>query len=400
MSENDTTIAILGAGPIGLEAALYAARAGYDVEVYEKDEPGAHVLRWGHVEFFSPWSMNRSEWGADSLRAAGVELADDDAFPSGREYVERYLHPLTRHDVLRGSIHRHTEVLGVSRKHALKGEFIGDDRRADGPFLLKLRDPNGERFVTADIVIDTTGVYEQPRALGPGGLTAIGEDEAEQIIERWIPDPSGADRALYANKRTLLVGAGYSAVTSAKLLEELHRGAPDTRVMWLMREDTPPFRPNDDDPLPQRAALAEFGNQAALGNVDAIRPVHGHLWKIQRADGGVRVEVRHGTEHEHFMVDRVVGNTGYKPDVELYRELQVHQCYASEGPMNLAAYLLSQAGEASGDCLQQTAGGFDTLVSPEPNFFMLGAKSYGRNSDFLLKLGYEQIETVFENLGN
>ncbi|MGM0558208.1 MAG: NAD(P)-binding domain-containing protein [Myxococcota bacterium] len=397
MTKKSKTIAVLGAGPIGIETALYAARQGFDVEVYEKDHPGAHILRWGHVEFFSPWSLNRSEWGASALRQTGVELADDAAFPTGREYVEAYLQPLVRHALLEGSVHTQTEVVGVSRRDALKGDLIGDEARAAGPFLIKLRDASGERFTTADIVIDTTGVYEQPRALGPGGLTALGEDTAEEALERWIPDPLGEDRHSYANKRTLLIGAGYSAVTSARLLSELREDAPSTQVLWLMREDTPPYRIADDDPLPQRVALSEFGNQAALGHIDGIQPVHGQLWRIRDTATGLEIELRDGSEHEQFPVDRIVSNTGYKPDVELFRELQVHQCYASEGPMNLSAYLLSQSG-GGGDCLDQTAGGFDTLVSPEPDFYILGAKSYGRNSDFLLKLGYEQIETVFENL--
>lgn len=398
MSEQHTTIAVLGAGPIGLEAALLAAERGYDVEVYEKDVVGAHILRWGHVEFFSPWSMNRSQWGARALLGAGVELARDEFFPTGRQYVQAYLRPLARHELLEGSIHEGTTVLGVSRRQVLKGDLIGDERRGREPFLLKLRDESGERFATADIVIDTTGVYEQPRALGPGGLEALGEESAADAIERWIPDPLGEDRSLYANKRTLLLGGGYSAVTSAKLLAELQEDAPETRVLWLMREDTPPYRVTDDDPLPQRVALSEFGNQAALGGLDAIEPIHGHLWGLQDSAGGLDVEIRDGTEAQNFTVDRVVANTGYKPDVNLFRELQVHQCYASEGPMSLSAYLLSQSSDASGDCLEQTSGGFDTLTSPEPDFFILGAKSYGRNSDFLLRIGHEQIETVFDNL--
>ena len=80
--------------------------------------------------------------------------------------------------------------------------------------------------------------------------------------------------------------------------------------------------------------------------------------------------------------------------------LQVHACYASEGPMKLAASLLvarvaaKGGGEAAGDCLKQAAPGPDQLVSPEPRFYVLGAKSYGRNSAFLLKLGHAQVEAV------
>src|SRR4051812_29267193 len=52
-------IAILGAGPIGLEAALAAAERGWEFTVYEMgDAVGANVRDWGHVRLFTPWEMN------------------------------------------------------------------------------------------------------------------------------------------------------------------------------------------------------------------------------------------------------------------------------------------------------------------------------------------------------
>ncbi len=37
-------------------------------------------------------------------------------------------------------------------------------------------------------------------------------------------------------------------------------------------------------------------------------------------------------------------------------------------------------------------------VNPEPGFFILGAKSYGRNSQFLLRIGWQQVDDVFRSL--
>ena len=91
-------------------------------------------------------------------------------------------------------------------------------------------------------------------------------------------------------------------------------------------------------------------------------------------------------------VDRIIASVGYEPENRLYRELQVHECYASLGPMNLAAALLKHAG---GDCLAVPAQGAAALRNPEPNFFILGAKSYGRGSNFLLRAGFEQVREVF-----
>ena len=41
------------------------------------------------------------------------------------------------------------------------------------------------------------------------------------------------------------------------------------------------------------------------------------------------------------------------------------------------------------------AQGAKALRNPEPNFFILGAKSYGRNSNFLLRTGFTQVREVF-----
>ena len=43
--------------------------------------------------------------------------------------------------------------------------------------------------------------------------------------------------------------------------------------------------------------------------------------------------------------------------------------------------------------------GAETLANPEPGFFVLGAKSYGRNPTFLMRVGWEQVEEVFGLLG-
>ena len=54
-------LAIVGAGPTGLEAALAAADVGLPFTLYEASSgAGAHVRSWGHVRLFTPWSLNAS----------------------------------------------------------------------------------------------------------------------------------------------------------------------------------------------------------------------------------------------------------------------------------------------------------------------------------------------------
>lgn len=101
-----------------------------------------------------------------------------------------------------------------------------------------------------------------------------------------------------------------------------------------------------------------------------------------------------GPERVTVEADNVIANVGYRPDTSLFQELQVHQCYASEGPMKLAAALLASSGAGSADCLAQEAPGPGTMMNPEPRFYIIGMKSYGRGSKFLLKIGQEQVAMV------
>ena len=119
---------------------------------------------------------------------------------------------------------------------------------------------------------------------------------AGEAIERYVPDVLGADRDVYAGKQTLVIGAGYSAVTTVKSLEALAAREEGTRVFWLMRSEESPYDLIDNDPLPQRSELAEFGNAASKGlqpNVSpllgsylyAIKPTGEGRWKVEIQDG-------------------------------------------------------------------------------------------------------------------
>ena len=62
--------------------------------------------------------------------------------------------------------------------------------------------------------------------------------------------------------------------------------------------------------------------------------------------------------------------------------------------------LAAQLGGGSADCLDQSSCGPASLLNPEPNFYLLGSKSYGRNTQFLLSIGLEQIRDLFTIIGD
>jgi hypothetical protein len=288
----------------------------------------------------------------------------------------------------------------VGRHGHLKGRAIGDSSRARQPFRLLLRDRNKqERTAEADIVLDCTGTYGQHRWLGDGGIPALGELALQGQICYTLDDVLGERRGHYAGKTILVVGGGYSAATTVCHLAEVAQGNADTWVIWVARgSSSQPIHRFTGDPLKERDRLALRANLLATRQ-EANVEFHPHTTieavESRGHDQGLRVTAHCGGERRVWEVDRLIANVGYTPNTDIYRELQIHECYASLGPMKLAASLLKQGG---GDCLAQTSPGPEALRNPEPNFFILGAKSYGRNSHFLLRTGFEQIRDVFRLL--
>jgi len=388
-------IAILGAGPVGLDAALAALERGYPFTVYEAgSEPAANVRSWGHVRLFSPWSMNVSRRMARRLEEAGREVPTGDACPTGDELVERVLAPVADLPGLREHVRLGTRVVRVGRQGLLKDDAIGSGERAERPFRILLTDPDGREWVErADVVLDCTGTYAHPNALGDGGIPAPGERALEGRIRRMIPDVRD-DAEEWSGRRILLVGAGHSAQTAARDLAELAASRPGTRVVWSVREAEPDWNRIPDDPLPRRRELVEEAASLAAGGAPGVELRPGTAVDALEANGGdvgVRLRRPDGTEDE-VRVDRILSLTGYVGDARIYRQLQVHECYATSGPMKLAAALLGQDSE---DCLAQESQGLESLTNPEPGFFILGVKSYGRNNTFLMRVGWQQVDEVF-----
>lgn len=390
-------IAILGAGPIGLEAALAAAEAGQPFTLYEAAPAVAgHMAAWAHVRLFTPWEMNVSPRARAALRAAGIELPADETCPTGGELRARVLEPLALLPAIAPHLELGTRVLAVGRKGLLKQEEIASDERARRPFRLLVADAAGERAEAADVVIDTTGAYAVPNALGDGGIPALGEAELAGEIVRRIPDFAG-EGAAWAGRSILVVGAGHSAQTAVRDLAELAQAVPGTRVLWAVRGQHPVWGNIADDPLPERAALAKRATELSSGLSPAVTCLRGvSVESLRRADGGIEVRFAGSNGSvPSVVVDRILALTGSVGDHTLYRQLQVHECYATSGPMKLSAALL---GANAGDCLAQTSHGPETLKNPEPGFFILGSKSYGRNNTFLMRTGWEQVNEVFSVL--
>lgn len=377
-----SSVAIIGGGPVGLEAALAAREHQLRAVVYEQAPiVAANVRAWGHVRMFTPWDLNVSPRMG---RALGEGAPAGGTLPTGHELADELLDPVASGLDVRTS----TRVLGIAREGLLKHEEIASARRAARQFRLHLADGEGrESFATADVVIDATGTYGSPNRLGEGGIDALNERAFEARIGRAIPEAE-----TLAGRRVLLTGAGHSAQTAACDLAAVAAGAPGTHVIWAVRDHEPDWGAVAGDPLPARAALNRAAAELAAGSSAAVQLCTGQtVAALSERDGRIVVTLS-GSQGEEVVVDHVLALNGGSPDASIFRQLQVHECYATSAPMGLAAALLAESG---GDCLQQASHGSETLVNPEPGFFILGAKSYGRNPAFLLRVGWQQVEDVF-----
>jgi hypothetical protein len=394
-------IAIIGGGPIGLEAALYARTLGHAVVVYERGDVAASVQSWGFVRLFSPWEMNTTSLGWNAIGAT----ARSGTNPTGNELREDYLLPLAVSHRLDGVIRPHTTVVSVGKDDFHKSDAIGKPHRAGSPFRILVRDADGnERVDKADVVLDCSGTYTHHRWSGRGGIPAPGELALARAnrIHYALPDILGRDRARFRGRHTLVLGAGFSAASALLNLEQLYQQDPATRVSWATRRVGQAMHAIHDDPLRERAKLVEF----SIGLADHPPPWLQYLGncvleQISESGGQLAVTLRYNDTDLALVVGEMIALVGYAPDASIYEALQVHQCYATAGPMKISAALLGAAAGGGGDCM--TAGGAigpETLKNPEPNFFILGAKSFGTNSNFLLQTGHKQIRDAFRLIEN
>jgi len=289
-----------------------------------------------------------------------------------------------------------------------------DMKERDGKqFRVLIETTDNESVIECDRLVDCSGTWGNPNWIGEAGLPAIGERALQDTIVRGLPE----DVTRFNSKKTLVVGSGASAITFIAGLINNEEGG---EIVWVTRRpavDGVLYPRIADDPLPQRDALAVLANELIANGqkgawivshkggvgVRQIKKVEDFDDEIvsfevtlskQNNTGEVEVE----DNNETVIVHEIVAATGYRPDLSVTRELQVHHCYATEGPMKLAAALMSANGGGGGDCLAQVAPGPATLLTPEKGFLILGMKSYGRGSAFLLRVGIEQVQMAMHIL--
>jgi len=371
------TIAILGAGPVGLAAAAQVLERGMTPLVLEQGMAVGHSVRqWAHVPMFSNWRYNIDAAAARRLGAAGWQAPDRDAFPTGADLVADYLAPLGR--TLAPWIRFGRRVVALSRDGIDK---VKDAGRETAQFVIETEGATGLAWHRADAVIDATGTWFQPNPGGAG--RPVPGEAAHPRIFYGMPDVVGQDRARFAGKRVAVLGAGHSAIGTLLSLSTL----PGTERIWLCRAPTikRALGGGDADQLSARGALGlDLAQSVRVGRIKVESGFR--LAAIDGADPLIAVSA----DGRRIVLDELIVATGFRPDLSIHRELRVALDPALECPRALAPLINPN----QHSCGTVRPHGAAELAHPEPGFYIAGMKSYGRAPTFLLATGHEQVRSI------
>jgi hypothetical protein len=384
-------VIVIGGGPIGVEAAAYGRAAGLDVLLLERQQIAANMRNWGFLRMFTPWRLNTTPLGRQVV--GNDPLLDSDLCSSAHEFVERYVAPLAESPLLDGCIDTGVRVIAVGR------DDTGADRSTH-PYRILTCDRFGQEQIDhADVVLDCTGTYGNRRWAGRGGMPAVGEVGVKSSIWYTVPDVLFDDRTRFENRRTLLIGAGTAALTLLSHFAAVAEDAPQTRVVWALRRWGEVLGMADEDPLPQRRALAETALRLLAAppawleviedaTVDRFDNSHGlHAW-LRLSDGNV----------VHRAVDEIVAAIGFRPDESVHDSLPGRPPYVTAAATRdaLDSGALSHP-DADADDLAAFAGEV-AVPAVAPDYYLLGHKSFGTNSNFLLRVGHRQVREVYRRI--
>ena len=166
--ENILDVIIVGSGPAGITAAIYAKRYGMSVEIFEKAIPGGNIVNAFEIENYPGFS-----------KIHGFELA------------------LNMQNQLKS--------LGVNIKFR---KIIKVTKNEDNTFTVKAS--NGETYISKFVIL----------ALGsqPKQLEIYNE---QKFLGRGISYCATCDGSFYKRKDVIVVGGGNSAITEALYLASI-----------------------------------------------------------------------------------------------------------------------------------------------------------------------------------
>ena len=178
------TVAILGAGPVGLAAAAHVLERGMEPIVLEARPAGRRTpcANGAMCRMFSPWEYNIDKAAERLLAAAGWNSPAARPISDRRRAAWRSISSRWR----RARRSRTTSAPTAGSPAVGRAGFdkMKSNGRAFEPFTIRYQNGKGPEQLKADAVIDATGTWFSPNPAGADGLPAIGEDAAAGSADR------------------------------------------------------------------------------------------------------------------------------------------------------------------------------------------------------------------------
>lgn len=348
--DTPASVAVIGGGPSGVEAALYGRFLGYSVDLFETGKVGDSLLFWRDRSLQHSWREVATTLGMAALEAHGRQLPELDNIPTCEEYVDQYLLPLARCDLLHESVSVRTRVVSLSR-FGCDGRDTEDlNRRAETEFRLLLSaDQRGEYSQWFDLVFDCSGIDSVRRGLAPGGGRPAGWASAMDRVLVGKFDLLKKHAQSLAGNRVLLVGSQPCAIANALQWQQVSGQAG--RLYWVI-----PKRLQSRSPWIDRVLEGDLLDEEDVAKAEHI---------VSNSDSANLVSMSAwGIESIHRSEDELTINLLVNEDETVEVKVDwIVNCglHCSEPNYHHSLRLDSFAG--------------DDVVRMEPHFYMLGDRA-------------------------
>ncbi|MFX3636879.1 MAG: NAD(P)-binding domain-containing protein [Candidatus Pristimantibacillus sp.] len=383
-------VAIIGAGPIGLAAAANLVERGENFILLESgSQVGQNISEWGHVRLFSPWQYNMDKAAVRLLSRHGWNAPNPDGLPTGQELIEKYLLPLAELPEIKSQLRLNTKVIAISRKDTDK---MKSDLRASKPFIIYAETEGRLQHYEAKAVIDASGTWGNANPLYASGVWTNEEQALSEHIYYGIPNIQGNDKGWYIGKSIAVVGGGHSAINTLLDLAQLQETDPAMNIMWIMRKNRveDAYGGEANDQLVARGELGSRIHQLVKSEqIQVITPFR--IQRLSRNAGKLTISGESEEGSRDFAgIDKIIVNTGSRPDFTFLRELRLSIDSATESTETLSPLIDPNVHS----CGTVRPHGERELRHAEKDFYIIGMKSYGRAPTFLMATGYEQVRSV------
>ncbi len=217
MADTDYDLVIMGSGPAGLTAGLYAARARMKVAIYEKSLPGGQVLTTDWIENYPgfPEGISGTELTqrmTDQVRHFGLDIQSDEVLSAdlsgGVKEIQLSEKTVRTHSLIiaTGASPR---KLGIPGEDRFFGKGISSCATCDGPFC---RDKVVAAVGGGDTAVQES-VYLTRFAKKVYLIHRRDEFRAEKILQ---------ERAMASDKIEILLDTVVTGVNGLTHLESIH----------------------------------------------------------------------------------------------------------------------------------------------------------------------------------